>query len=147
MKKVGLALTSTLAVACVIAVPAALGSKASAARAVGPTVTVQVKSLTKTLLPATRARGRSGWITKGGTPRGKCSGKSAAGALDAATHGKWTATYFSSVGGIFVDSILGVKPSGTHQFWGVYVNGRFSQKGLCAISLHTGERLLLKIHR
>lgn len=146
MKKVGLALTSTLVVACAVAVPAALGSRASAARAVGPTVTVQVKTLTHTVLGATKVRGRTGWITKGGTPRGKCSARSAAGALNVATRGRWTAKYYSSIGGIFITSILGVKPKGSH-YWGIYVNGRFSQKGACAISLRAGERLLFKIHK
>jgi Domain of unknown function (DUF4430) len=144
MKKVGLALTSTLVVACAIAVPAALGLKRSAARAVGPWVTVQVKTQTKTLLPAARVRGRTGWITKGGTPRGKCSAASAAGALNVATHGHWTGKYYSGIG-IFISSIRGVKPAGK-EFWGVYVNGRFSQHGVCAITLRAGQRLLFKIH-
>src|ERR1700734_3407448 len=74
----------------------------------GPAVTVQIKSLTKTLLTPTSVHGETGWITKGGTPHGKCPGASAAGALDAATHGKWTAKYYASVGGIFVTSIDGV---------------------------------------
>ena len=78
----------------------------------GPAVTVQIKSLNKTLLKPTTVHGEKGWITKGGTPHGKCSGNSAAGALDAATHGKWAGKYFSSVGGVFVTSILGVKPNG-----------------------------------
>ena len=55
----------------------------------GPAVTVQIKSLNKTLLKPTTEHGQTGWITKGGTPKGKCSGNSAAGALNAATHGKW----------------------------------------------------------
>jgi hypothetical protein len=145
MKKVGLALTGTLLVACAIVVPVALGAKGSAARAIGPTVSIQVKTLTKTLLPATRVRGRTGWITKGGTPRGQCSARSAAGALNVATHGRWAGKYYSGIG-IFVTSILGVKPSGKH-YWAVYVNGRASSKGVCGVRLRAGERLLLKIHR
>ena len=57
-----------------------------------PTVTVASKAMTKTLLRPTRCMTSSGWITKDGTPRGKCSGASAAGALDVATHGTWTGT-------------------------------------------------------
>ncbi|MGH2886376.1 MAG: hypothetical protein ACRDPA_27375, partial [Solirubrobacteraceae bacterium] len=63
----------------------------------GPSVSVTIKTATKTLRQTT-VHGEKGWITKGGTPKGKCSGNSAAGALDAATHGKWTGKYFSSVG-------------------------------------------------
>jgi hypothetical protein len=114
-----------------------------AAAASGPSVTVQVKSLTKTLLRPTTVHGETGWITKGGTPRGKCSGNSAAGALGAATHGKWTGKYYAGIG-IFVTSILGVKPKGS-DYWEILVNNKASIHGACAIKLHAGERLLFKI--
>jgi len=143
MKQVGLVLSSTLALAFGVAAPIALGSDASAG-ATGPAVTVQIKTLTKTLLRPTTVHGRAGWITKGGTPRGKCSARTAAGALDAATHGNWTGKYYASVPGIFVTSILGVKPTGS-DYWGVFVNNRSSNSGICDIELHAGERLLFKI--
>ena len=110
----------------------------------GPAVTVQIKSLTKTLLKPTTEHGEKGWITKGGTPKGKCSGASAAGALDAATHGKWTGKHFAIVGGVFVSSIEGVKPTGS-DFWSVYVNGKASSKGVCDIKLRSGQKLLFKV--
>jgi hypothetical protein len=127
--------------AIVLAVAA---SGAALAAGTGPAVTVQVKSLTKTLVKPTTEHGESGWITKGGTPKGKCSGNSAAGALDAATHGKWTGKYYASVGSIFVTSILGVKPSGS-DYWGVYVNGKASSVGACSVKLRRGEKLLFKV--
>jgi Domain of unknown function (DUF4430) len=111
----------------------------------GPSVTVSVKSTSKTLLKPTAVHGEKGSITKGGTPKGKCAGSSAAGALDAATHGKWTGKYYASVPGIFVTSILGVKPSGSSSFWELVVNGKPSSKGICDIKLHPGEKLLFKI--
>ena len=110
----------------------------------GPAVSVQVKSLTKTLLKSTSVHGEKASVTKGGTPRGKCPGNTAAGALDAATHGKWAGKYYASVGGIFVTSILGVKPGGSN-FWEVVVNGKASNSGICDIKLHAGEKLLFKI--
>jgi len=110
----------------------------------GPAVTVQIKSLNKTLLKPTTEHGQTGWITKGGTPKGKCPGASAAGALNAATHGKWAGKYYSSVPGIFVTSILGVKPTGS-DYWSVLVNGKSASVGICAIKLHSGEKLLLKV--
>ena len=70
-------------------------------------------------------------------------GDSGAGALGAATHGKWTGKYYSREG-IFVTSILGVKPTGS-DYWGIYVNAKLSSKGVCGIKLHAGERLLFKI--
>ncbi len=110
----------------------------------GPAVTVQIKSLNKTLLKPSTEHGQKGWITKGGTPHGKCPGGSAAGALNVATHGKWAGKWYSSVPGIFVTSILGVKPTGS-SYWGIYVNGKSSSTGLCDIKLHSGEKLLFKI--
>jgi hypothetical protein len=109
----------------------------------GPSVSVTIKTATKTLRHVT-VHGEKGSITKGGTPKGKCSGNSAAGALDAATHGKWVGKYYSNVPGIFVTSILGVKPTGSH-FWGLLVNGKSSSKGICDVKLKAGEKLAFKI--
>ena len=120
---------------------AAAGSALAAGS--GPAVHVQIRTLTKTLRQ-TVVHGERGWITKGGTPRGKCPGNSAAGALSAATHGRWTGKYYSSVGGIFITSILGVKPKGS-DFWSLYVNGKSSSQGACGVKLRAGQRLLFKI--
>jgi hypothetical protein len=107
-------------------------------------VKVEIKTLTKTLLPPTTEHGEKGWITKGGTPSGKCSGNSGAGALDAATHGKWAATYDAKYSDVFITSIDGVKPKGTH-YWEILVNGKPSNVGLCGVKLRAGEQLLFKI--
>jgi hypothetical protein len=111
----------------------------------GPAVHVQIRSLTKTLRQVT-VHGERGWIRKDGTPRGKCSGSSAMGALDAATHGRWTGKYYASLHDVFVTSILGVKPRG-NQYWSVLVNGKAASTGACHIRLHAGERLQFKIVR
>src|ERR1700730_939743 len=120
-----------------IATASAVGALAPASA--GPAVTVRIKSLTKTLLMPTSVHGEKGSITKGGTPTGKCPGKSAAGALDAATHGHWKGKYFSSVGGILITSILDVKPK-SPDFWSIFVNGKTANKGACAIKLQSGEK-------
>jgi len=52
---------------------------AAAFAAGGPTVTVTVVGNGKTLVKAAKVKGEKGWITKGGTPKGKCPGASAAG--------------------------------------------------------------------
>ena len=119
---------------------AAAGSALAAGS--GPAVHVQIKTLTRTLRQ-TVVHGEKGWITKGGTPRGTCSGNSAAGALDAATHGKWGGKYYASVGGIFINSILGVKPK-SPDYWSLYVNGKSSTQGACGVKLRAGQRLLFK---
>lgn len=125
-------------------VMAVAASGVALAASSGPAVTWQVKSLSKTLLKPTSGHGEKGWITKGGTPKGKCSGNSAAGALDAATHGKWSGKYFSSLSDIEVTSILGVKPPSS-DFWELFVNGKPASTGVCEVKLHAGQRLLFKI--
>ena len=110
----------------------------------GPAVNVRVTTGHKTLLDAADVHAGSGWITKGGTPRGKCPAASAAGALNKATKGHWTGKYYASVQGIFITSILGHKPP-VHTYWGVYVHGQLASKGICQLKLQQGERLLFKI--
>jgi hypothetical protein len=110
----------------------------------GPSVTVQIKSTSKTLLKPTAVHGEKASVTKGGAPKGKCPGNTAAGALDAATHGKWAGKYYAKYHEIFVSSILGVKPSGT-DFWEILVNGKPASVGVCEVKLHAGEKLLFKI--
>ncbi len=132
------------AMSAAVVLAAAMSGAALAAGSTGPAVKVQVKGLTKTLLGTTTVRGQAGWITKGGTPTGKCSGSSAAGALNAATRGRWAGTWSASVGGIFVTSILGVKPKG-NDYWDFVVNGKAAAKGVCGIKLRAGQTLLFKI--
>ena len=150
MKKLVLVLSGTLALVCGLSVPGVLDASAQSRRALtasansGPQVVVEVKSTSKTLLKPTKTRGENGWVTKGGTPQGKCPGDSAAGALDSATNGRWTGKYYASVQGIFVTSILGVKPPGK-DFWGFFVNGKASNSGICGVKLASGQHLLFKI--
>jgi len=122
---------------------AVAGSGVALAASTGPSVTVQVKNGTKTLTSSV-VHGEKGWITKDGTPKGKCSGSSALGALDAATHGKWVGKYYSSYGDLIVTSIDGVTPKGS-DYWAFYVNGKYSSVGACAVKLRAGEKLLFKI--
>jgi hypothetical protein len=135
----------TLAALIGALVMAFAASGVAVAAGAGPSVTVQIKSSTKTLLKPTAVHGEKGSITKGGTPKGKCPGSSVAGALDAATHHKWAGKYYASVPGILVTSILGVKPSSSSSFWELVVNGKPASKGICAVKLHAGEKLLFKI--
>lgn len=113
------------------------------ASAGGPTVTVRVEGLKKTRLLATSVRGRSGWITKGGTPKGQCSGKSAAGALDVATEGDWTGKWSAKYQALSVIGILGERHTfSSPNYWSVWVNNKYASSGVCGIALKKGERLL-----
>jgi hypothetical protein len=134
----------TLAALVGALVMAFAASGVALAAGTGPSVTVQIKSTSKTLLKPTVVHGETGSVTKGGTPKGKCPGNSAAGALDAATHGKWTAKYFASLHDVFITSILGVKPPGK-DFWEIVVNGKPANTGACEIKLRAGQKLLFKI--
>ncbi|MFZ0380940.1 MAG: DUF4430 domain-containing protein [Solirubrobacteraceae bacterium] len=124
-------------------VMAVAGSGVALASTSAPSVTVQVKNGTKTLTNSV-VHGEKGWVTKGGTPKGKCPGSSAAGALDAATHGKWTGKYYSAYGDLIVTSIDGVKPKG-NDYWAFYVNGKYENVGACAVKLHGGQKILFKV--
>ena len=122
---------------------AAVASGAALAATAGPAVTVQIKTLSKTLRTAV-VHGQTGWITKDGAPTGKCSGDSGAGALNAATHGKWAGKFYASYNDYLVTSIMGVKPKGS-DYWGLYVNGKAASSGVCHVKLKAHETILLKI--
>ena len=108
-----------------------------------PAVTVRVEGATKTLLATTTVSApTSGSLTKGGTPSGACPQDSAAGALNLATHGRWTGSYYKGLG-IDVSTILGTKLSySSGSYWGFYVNDRLAPKGICDTRLVKGESLL-----
>jgi hypothetical protein len=127
---------ATLALALTPA--AALAAKAGG----GTTVTVRVEGLNRTLLAPTKVTApRSGFITKGGTPKGKCSATTAAGALDVATHHRWNGKSTSQ--GLELTSILGETHTfSTKDYWSIWVGDGYAQHGLCGIPLHRGEHLL-----
>jgi hypothetical protein len=124
--------------------PIALGlAVAAPAIAAAPAVSVRVESAQRTLLPArTVTAPAHGSITKGGAPAGACPADTAAGALTAATGGRWTGSYDSGLG-IEVNSILGTALSYARgSYWGFYVDDHFASHGVCATRLHPGESLL-----
>jgi hypothetical protein len=108
----------------------------------GTTVTVRVEGLNRTLLAPTKVTApRSGFITKGGTPKGKCSATTAAGALDVATHHRWNGKSTSQ--GLELTSILGETHTfSTKAYWSIWVGNGYAQHGVCGIPLHRGEHLL-----
>lgn len=132
-----------LALGGAVAVLGLLG--AASAFAAGTRVSVRVEGLRHTLLRATSVRTpTSGSITKAHMPPGVCPADSAAGAFNRATRGRWGGTYSSGLG-IEVDTVLGEthKYSPHGYYWGIWVNDRFAQAGLCDLRLHRGDRLLL----
>src|SRR5947209_10615580 len=110
---------------------------ASAAAAGSPGVYVRVEGATKTLL-AQKLVKTSNASTLRGHP---CSGSSAAGALDVATHGNWSGSFSQSLNDFFISTILGETPSGDN-YWTLWVNGRSSSTGACGTQLHSGDHEL-----
>jgi hypothetical protein len=128
----GVALATSLAIA-----PGAATANKPAAPA-----TIRIEGNAKTLVATTRAVGEPGSITKGGASKGACPGNTAQGALDVATHHRWTGKWFSSYNEYEIFTILGDTESGTKSFWEIFVNNVAASSGACEIKLHPGEQLL-----
>jgi hypothetical protein len=134
-----LALTGMAAMAAVAG--GALAAAGAQAGTSGPAAGIRIEGAGKTLLLSTRARGRSGSITRYGAPKGRCPGDSIQGALDVATHGNWKGTWYSSYNEYLVTSIYGEKPSGSN-FWELFVDNKAASKGACDVKLTAGQQIL-----
>jgi Domain of unknown function (DUF4430) len=108
-------------------------------------VTVRVEGKARTLLAPTKVRTHSGWITSYGAPRGACPARSGAGALEVATHHRWTGKFSAMLRDYFITRILGDFESGSRQFWDIFVNHRSATTGACGIKLHPGDQLLFAV--
>ena len=131
-------LATTAAIAALNS-PAAVSARQTAA---GPTVKVRIEGAQRTLLDQTTVPTHSGYITRMGAPAGMCSATSAAGALQAATHGGWSGSWSTSFHDYFVKIVLGDNEGGKHSYWDVLVNHVAASTGVCGIHLHNGEQLL-----
>jgi hypothetical protein len=132
---------ATLALALTPAVALAAKSGSAKKPALGPAVTIRIEGLHKTLLLPTVVRAHGGFVTRPGAPPKGCSAKTAQGALDVATHGKWTGTWSASLHEYFITSILGEKPKRS-DFWEIFVGNKSAIVGACDLKLHPGEQLL-----
>lgn len=134
------------AVLSLTAVPAAaLAATAAPAGAAArpPAVSVRVEGLTRTLLPARQVRLHSGWIIRDGAKRGQCAADSAAGALDLATHHRWSGSFDAQYSDFLVTSILGVKYSvKAKDYWAFFAGHVMASSGVCATTPHAGESFL-----
>lgn len=123
---------SIAGVLAVVSLAAPLAHAATPAK-----VTVRVESLTRTLVSTTVTTVRRA-VVKDGTH--SCTGTSAAGALEQATAGRWTASWFDGLG-YALDSVQGVRPAG-FDYWTLWINGRASTTGLCDTELQRGDEVL-----
>jgi hypothetical protein len=122
-----------LAVASFMAPVAQAGSPAR--------VTVRAEAPGRTLVDATLTTTRAK-VVKDRDAAHSCTGTSAAGALEQATAGSWTASWFGALG-YAVDSIEGVRaPADFSAYWTLWVNGRSSSTGVCGTELSNGDDVL-----
>ncbi len=135
-------LGATLTLAAVPTAALALTAAPAGAAPHTRTVTVRVEGLTRTLVPLTKVRLKSGgWILRAGVTKGACSTASALGALDLTTHHRWGGIVYS--GSIFVDSILGVRYGKTAKhYWAFFAGNVYSQLGACNVTPRAGEPIL-----
>lgn len=101
-------------------------------------VSVRIEAPGKTLADATLTTTRAK-VVKDGTH--SCTGTSAAGAIELATRGHWTGTWFNGLG-YAVDTVEGVKPVGFTQYWALWINGKVSTTGVCDSELQPGDQVL-----
>jgi hypothetical protein len=120
-----------------------LGLVATTAHAAGPAdVTVRVEGATQTLASGP-VRTTTKPVVKDGNASHSCTGTSAAGALEAATAGDWTATWFDGLG-YSVDSVKGESHTfATDEYWTLWINGAASSVGLCDAELQQGDDVLI----
>jgi hypothetical protein len=111
---------------------------AASAAAAGPaTVDVRVVGLRGPIAEAVVTT-TTRKVVKDGTHA--CSGTSAAGALQLATGGRWTASWFDGLG-YSIDAVEGVRPA-LPDYWTLWINDRASTTGLCDTELQDGDDVL-----
>ena len=131
-----LALAAALALTLAIT---AADTRAAAATA----TTVRVEGTTKTLVPTTAVSLGSTAIVKDGKTADSCPGRSAAGALQLATHGDWNGTWSASYHAYFLTSIEGLTfPSTGAEYWAFWVNDAPAASGICGYLPKPGDSLL-----
>jgi len=105
-------------------------------------VTVRVEGATQTLLPATAVTTTTAPVVKDGKPEDACPGTNAIGALELATGGNWSGTWFSGFG-YSVEHILGESHAFlSGAFWDFWLGHRESAQGVCEAEVQAGDELL-----
>jgi hypothetical protein len=120
---------------------------ASAALAAGPaSVTVRVEGAEETLVAPTEVTTTTAPVVKDGNPADSCQGTSAAGALELATAGNWSGSWFSGLG-YSVETIAGESHlfeagAPANYFWSFWLDNKPASTGICEAELQPGDSLL-----
>jgi hypothetical protein len=117
-----------------------------AAAPAAPAITVRVEGSTRTLLTKTSVSRSGSPVIKDGNPSHRCAGNTAAGALERATRGNWSGTWFDGLG-YQVTTIRGERHPGSPSFFALWVNNRQSSTGVCSTNLRSGDDLLFLVDR
>jgi hypothetical protein len=139
------AIAAALTLACAAALITAVAPAGASSAQAGSTaaITVRVEGPSSTLLPASAVSLTRTKVAKNGTAADSCAGTSAAGALQAATHGDWNGTWSASYKSYFLTSIEGVNfPASGATYWAFWVNDAPSAQGICAYAPKPGDSLL-----
>ncbi len=132
-----------VALVCLLVPPSAIAADAPA------TVTVRVEGLSETKVPPTLVTTTTTPVVKDGNEADSCPGTSAAGALQLATAGNWSGTWFGNEVGYSVETIGGEShlfesSSKANYFWSFWVNDVFQTKyGVCGVEMAPGDQVLL----
>ena len=104
-------------------------------------VHVRIEAPTRTLVDTTLTTTRTPVGGKDGDASHTCSGTSAAGAIEQATGGRWTANWFDGLG--FAVLAFGkTQPTSPNDYWTLWVNGKSSPTGVCDTELQASDEVL-----
>nr|MBA3749041.1 hypothetical protein [Solirubrobacterales bacterium] len=120
----------------------------AAALAAGPAnVRIRVEGTAATLVERTALRTDTRTINKDGVAGHDCPGTSVAGALEIATAGGWSGSYFAGLG-YTVESVLGEAHRFPEpDFFELWINNRSQAVGVCQAELQEGDDVLLFVSR
>jgi hypothetical protein len=110
-----------------------------AAPAIAANVTVRIEGAGQTLVPRTVVGTSSAPVQRSGH---ECTGTSALGAVNTATGGDWSGSWFDGLGW-FVETMKGETHASTAAgYWGLWINHTFSDLGVCSVELQEGDEVL-----
>jgi uncharacterized protein DUF4430 len=106
-------------------------------------ISVRVEGTKTTLVASTAVVLSGAKVIKNGIAADSCSGRSAAGALQQATHGDWSGTWSASYREYFLTAIDGLDfPSSGEDYWAFWVNDAPAPEGICSYDPKPGDALL-----
>jgi hypothetical protein len=120
---------------------------AAVAAAAPANVRVRVEGTARTLVPRTALATDNRVVNKDGVAGHDCTGTSAAGALEIATGGDWTGSFFAGLG-YTVERVLGESHAFPDpNFFELWINNRSSAVGICGAELQEGDDVLFVVAR